>query len=168
MVVIKGQFEPIYKGGISFDPSGPGINGNMWLDTSTNILYMHDNVRGKWLSANRNYIEFVRNGVSDGMYMPIIGDLDSEVDYFTPGKDSTITAVYCKSRGGAADKTFIIYKNDVNVFEFLYTGSDREYTNNSVDVDVNKDDRVRLYVTEYGGPTKAPFCRIEYAWRYVP
>ena len=166
MAVTKGEFVPLYKGGVSFDPSGPSLSDKVWLDVTTNTLYVYDDSRGKWLAANRDYIEFVREGVSDGMYMPIIGDLDSEVDCFKPAFNSTITAIQCRSRGGSADKSFELQINGVSIFQFVYTGTDREYVNESCNVDINTTDEIRLYVTEYGGPTHAPWCRIEVARRY--
>jgi hypothetical protein len=162
---IKGVFTHKKKSDISTGTE-PSTNDILWLDESNGVVYSYDANRSKWLSTNRIYTEFLRNGKADGIYLPIYGDLDTNEDCFVPCYDSTIIGIYCRSKAGNVNKIFNILINDTLVYQFNYEGDTAEYSNLDLNINIDKTDKLKMYVTRDGLPTVNPHCRLETAWRY--
>lgn len=162
----KGVFTHKKKSGNFSTGTQPESNDSLWLDEATGVMYVYDNYRSKWLSSDRIYTEFLRRGKADGIYLPIYGDLDTNEDCFVPSKDSTIIGIHCRSKSGSVDKIFNVLINGELVHQFNYEGSETEYTNLDLNIDIDKTDRLKIYAVRDGSPTVNPHCRLETAWRY--
>lgn len=143
----------------------PKEHDTVWADQTTGIIYNYDPSRNKWLSARKDRFEFARKGASDGMYLPLLGDLDSVDDVYTAERNATINSVWCKSKSGNSYKVFQIHKNGVSIYQFGYTGS-RIYVNNNLDLDILDTDTLQIYVTSTGSSIRNTVCRLGYSWRY--
>jgi len=143
----------------------PREHDTVWSNQTTGIMYHFDESRNKWLSAKKDKFEFARKGSSDGMYIPLLGDLDDVEDVYGSEKDATITGIWCRSKSGNNYKVFQIHVNGVNVYQFGYTGT-RLYINNNLDIDIANEDTVQIYVMDSGTPVRNTVCRLGYSWRY--
>ncbi len=162
----KGLFKAHTKAQVTFDTK-PAVGDMVWIDRTTGLMYNYDNVRGKWLSAAKHMLEYARKGASDGMYLPLLGDLDDTDDVYMTGQSSVIVNVFCRSRVGNKNKGFEIHKNGEFLFEFNYDGSsNRRYSNTNLDFSILPYDMIQLFVKKDGPPVRNTVCRIETAWRY--
>ena len=160
----KGLFTEHKRATIAFDTK-PGINDRVWMDQSSGIIYNYDESRGIWLSASKHIFEFARKGASNGMYIPLLGDLDSIDDVYTTGKPAVITSIYCRSVKGNNEKEFELRKNGQSLFAFSYDNS-LEYNNNSLQFEIESIDEIQVYVSASGSSIRNTVCRVETAWRY--
>jgi len=160
----KGQFSEHKRAIIGFDTT-PALNEKVWMDQSTGIIYNYDASRSLWLSAAKHTFEFARKGASDGMYLPLLGDLDSVDDVYTAGKAAVIISVYCRSKSGNNDKSFELRKNGQTIFNFSYDNA-LNYTNNNLNYTITSTDEIQVYVSSSGSSIRNTLCRIETAWRY--
>lgn len=143
----------------------PKKHDTVWSDQTTGIMYNFDVSRGKWLSARKDRFEFARKGSSDGMYIPLLGDLDSIDDVYTTERKATITSIYCRSRSGNSYKIFQIHKNGSSIYQFGYTGS-KLVINTNLNIDILDTDTIQVYVSKTGGSVRNTVCRLGYSWRY--
>ncbi len=129
-------------------------------------LAVYDSDRGKWLSASKTYFEFAKKGNAKGMYLSVLGDLDDSGDSFIPGKNATITSVFCASKAGEVSQGFEVHKNGSSIYAFAYDGVTRRYVNTDLNLDITATDNIQIYVAVGATTTKNPFCRLEVGWRY--
>ncbi len=136
------------------------------LATTDGGIAVYDDTRGKWMSASKTYFEFARKGVSKGMYLNTLGELDDADDGFTPGKNAVIVSVFCRSKSGNKSQDFEIHKNGVSIFSFSYDGVTRRYTNKDLSLDISATDTIQVYTKVPGTGTRNCFCRLEVGWKY--
>ncbi len=160
----KGCFEEHLKVPISFQDK-PEVGDIVWMDRSTGIIYNFDNTRQLWLSTNKTSFEFARKGAADGMFLPLLGDLDAIDDAYVPGNKAIITSVICKSKTGNNEKLFDVFVNGSSVLNFNYDNK-RLYVNSNLNILIESEDEVQVYVNKGGSPVRNTSCRVETAWRY--
>lgn len=166
MPVSKGVFSPHKRTQVTFDVK-PGVGDMVWIDQSNGVVYNYDDYRKTWLSASKDKLEYARKGAADGMYLPLLGDLDNSEDVYLPGKPSIIVGIFCRSKSGDKNKIFEIRKNGELLYNFSYDGSDDLlYINNLMDIAIEAYDRINVYVTREGTSVRNTVCRIETARRY--
>ena len=157
-------------------------NSTIWLDPVSNSFYCFDPVRNSWLSSNKDYPLFSKTGSASGMYLPLVtdfsmsssasavGDASTTVsldDAYMPGKPSTITSIFCRSKRGAKDKQFAIKKNGGIIFTFEYDNSgDLIYNNSDLNLEIDSYDEIQIYVYKDKAGVVNTICRLEITWRY--
>lgn len=145
--------------------SNPVPSDLFWLNPANKVIYSFDSVRNIWVSAHRSLFSFARKGNSDGMYLPLLGDLDSVDDVYMPGSEATIISAFCRSVSGNVNKEFEIRVGGTSVYSFSYPGS-LTYNNNTLNIPIGIQDKVQVYVVKEGDNIKNTMCRLEVAWRY--
>jgi len=161
----KGLFKEHTRVAVTFDTK-PALNDKVWIDQTTGLIYNYDNTREFWLSASKHRFEFARKGSANGMYIPLLGDLDDSEDVYMPAQESMVTSISCRSNSGNKDQGFEIRKNGSLLYEFYYDGTKRRYVNNSLSFSISVSDRIQVYVKKQGQGVKNTVCRVETAWRY--
>lgn len=136
-----------------------------WLNPANKVIYSFDSIRNIWVSAHRSLFSFARKGIADGMYLPLLGDLDSVDDVYMPGSEATIVSAFCRSVSGNVNKEFEIRVGGTSVYSFSYPGS-LTYNNNTLNIPIGIHDKVQVYVVKPGSSVKNTMCRLEVAWRY--
>lgn len=160
----RGLFKKHKRVKVAFD-TNPSPGDMVWVDQTTGISYSYDNTRSKWLSTSKDRFEFARKGAANGMYIPLLGDLDDQEDVYMTGYDATIISVFCRSKDGNEDKTFEIRKNGTDIFHFHYDSS-LSYIDNNLNIDIAPLDEINLYVSGSGKKVRDTVCRIEIARRH--
>lgn len=162
----KGVFEEHDRGTVNFGET-PSIGELIWLDQTTGIIYNYDDTRDIWLSAAKHTFEFARKGASDGMYIPLLGDLDDSDDVYMAGKSAVIVSVFCRSKSGEESKGFEIRKNGNLLYEFYYNGSGTlVFINDELNYNIEVYDKIQVYTKKEGKAVNNTVCRVETAWRY--
>jgi len=145
-------------------PTSP-YDGQMWYDNSSGerTLYIYDASRSKWLSSSEWTLQW---GHDNGD-----GELLRGSGVNTPGtgtgvlipKDCTIVRISGRQRNGAATKQFDILVNGTSALNFDLTSD--EYTNNTVDEDLDADDYIWIEVESAGGGAQDVAITLWFAWR---
>jgi len=129
-------------------------------------LWVYDNIRGKWLSADRLFATAGRDGRAKNLYLRLIDGQPSNETGYTMLRDATIVALAAQTRN---NETWIlqIRKNgdSTSVYSLPISGASGAH-NKTVDVDLDEGDLVQLFAetTTFLG-IKDPHVIIEIAWR---
>lgn len=162
----KGVFEEHYRVKVAFGKE-PSVGDMMWVDQTTGLVYSYDTTRSAWISTAKHMFEFARKGATDGMYIPLLGDLNDSGDVYMSGKSAIIVNVFCRSRSGNESKGFEIRKNGDLLYEFYYNGSgDRVFSSDGLNYNIEAYDMIQVYVKKAGEKVNDTVCRIETVWRY--
>lgn len=139
--------------------------GSVWIGPDR-LPYYFDIDRNKWLTINRAILSYSRGGNADGSYLTVGGW--SGADYYYLPRPATITSLHCKARAGHVGKSFSV-EDEVSATTIYSFSLGAEYTfvDNDLNINVDVESLLRVYVSPVGNPTKDPICQIELAWRYV-
>lgn len=123
-------------------PEDPSITDG-WVNTADdNILYIYDENRGKWLSANRKILVFAKSGEVSIGYLNVGQLTGSNIGYLTP-RGSTITALTSRSRTGDNSKNFNILADSTNVYT-ISCGT-TSFIDNTANVNIQQRDLIQVY-----------------------
>lgn len=129
-------------------------------------LWVYDNTRSKWLSADRLTASAGRKGRAKNSYLRILDGQASNLTGYRLPRKATITAIAAQTRN---NETWIlrVRKNgnptDIASLAMSNVAGGHDTT---VDVDLDEGDRVQLYAdtTSFFGISD-PFVWVEIAWR---
>ena len=144
-----------------------GVDSSLsYVKVSGDILWVRDNTRNKWLSADRFYIFGGRAGRISNAYLKTVGGLATSASSYRIARDATITGIAVQTRNPET-WTLRVRKNGtlVEVAQLYMNGVNGNH-NMAVDGDLNEGDTVQLYAstTAFSG-IKDPLVWIEIAWR---
>jgi hypothetical protein len=161
----RGSFKNHKRMLVTFD-THPGDSDMVWVDQTNGVVYNYDLSRSKWLSTDKDILEFARKGAASGMYIPLLGDLSNIDDVYTVDYNATILGILCRSTDGNKNKAFEVMVNGNSILSFSYNNS-LIYSNDELDININKFDKINLYVNNNGKNIRDTVCRINLARRYI-
>lgn len=131
------------------------------IQNDNGIIMAFDNMRSKWLSISRNYIEFYIN--RDILYNQwMIYNTWSNLQEYDINRNITITLISVKIKNNS-NCVFKIITNDSIIYSIELNNESKKIIDNlDINVDTNDSIKVLLEVHER---TNYPVLRIEYAWR---
>jgi hypothetical protein len=138
----------------------------MWYNNNDNIIYYWDESRNKWLSVYTHNYLFTYSGNIDGLYMSV-GNVVNSYAHFHILRDATITAIAADQDpvgSSQPDKDYEVQTNGADVFTFSMIL--HEYTNEALNIDINEDDALQMYVVSVGTRVRDPIVNLEIRWRY--
>jgi len=147
------------------EPPASGTGG-IWYNNTNQIIYYWDEVRNKWLSVYTHNYLFTYSGNIDGLYMSV-GNVVNSYAHFHIIRDATITSVTADQDpilSAQPDKGYQIQANGAPIYSFNMVSN--EYTNTGLNVDVNTDDELQMYVVAAGARVRDPIVNLELRWRY--
>ena len=127
------------------------LSGNFLI--SNGILYIKNTTKGKYL-ANPISLSYSKIGSTKNTYL-YIDEVPSSVNGYKLNSTYTLTGISFSNENTVADSTIIISKNDNNeVIASIELSSDRFKTDNTLNVDIDTDDYIKVYI-EYGSSLEA-------------
>jgi len=132
--------------------------GSIWFDSATNLQFIWDASRQKWL-ANHNVLTFSRTS-GNGTYMNISG---GAARGYKMTSNLTIIAAHVWYASGTDGKSFFIHINGSSVHEMVTSGLD--YTDYTLNIDFDTEDEIQVYIGS-GGAIGNAVCVVETAFRY--
>lgn len=158
----SGSYAPIEITEMTVLPTS-GLAGGQ-LGVKNGILYVYDASRSKWLSAQRMFLIFGKDGKAKNQFLAFgAGTLYSNNSGYRLVRNATIVSI-----AGQLDESGIcsirIRKNDstANILTLAISGMGNDNAN--VNVDLNAADYLQAYL-ESSGQVDDPVVVLEIAWR---
>jgi len=136
------------------------------VEVDGGILWVYDDTRSKWLSAERLIATAGRRGRTKNIYLRLIDGQASNLAGYRIPRDGTIVSISAQTRG---TETWVlrVRKNGLvtNVASLSVSAAAGAH-DVTLDVDVDESDRIEMYAdtTAFFG-IKDPFVMVEIAWR---
>ena len=129
-------------------------------------LWVYDDTRNKWLSADRLTATAGRSGRAKNIYLRIKDGQSCNLTGYRLPRNATITAVAAQTRGNETWTLRVRKNGDSSDLTSLVMTNVAGAHDTTVDVDLDEGDRVQFYAetTTFFG-VKDPFIHIEIAWR---
>lgn len=153
--------------GVTSSGTTPPDDSNLWYNSNDNEFYYYDPIRGDWLSLTVHNYLFTRRGNVDGLYLSI-GDLRHAESHFPIPKYGKITGVISSAEETANSSKGFELRDESGSTLFSFNHSSWEYTNTSVNVNLNENSRLRAFCVSAGQRCRNPAITVEIRWRYVP
>jgi hypothetical protein len=133
---------------------------------SSGIAYINDPTRGgKALSVSRQNYPFSYDGLADGTFLAAGYAVNTDAGWLIP-RDATIVSYTAYFPSGPAGKTFQVRKNNSAVtLSTLSISAGQIYYNDQVNIDLNRGDRLQVFVDSALLGAQDPTFMIEVAWR---
>jgi hypothetical protein len=147
----------------SATPTTNLAGGQMFFDSTTNLLYYYDSSRTKWLSVEGYSLEFGTNGNSDGAPLGFGGAVTNTSVGARMPYDGTILYVTAMQNGGLATKQFDVQINGATSFSFSLVASVYSETNRNQNFAAN--DRLTCATNVAGAAAADPTCILFVKWR---
>lgn len=127
-------------------------------------MYVYDSVRSKWLSENRQFINFHINSskASGNRWFSLSNNLPTCLSGWISPKSLTIVSVSINTKETTHGSIFKIYKNEDSIFSEEFFGSS-SYFDDEINIDVLKGDVLRVKL-ETSDVVSYPVIAIEIAW----
>jgi hypothetical protein len=140
------------------------INGDLWFNTTTNLLYYYDSVRLKWLSVNTTTYYFgVSGNNQSNKYLSVNAIIANTSVGAVQLRNSTVVAVF-SSLGTATTTSFNLRINGVATALYTWAhSSSLTYYSTAVNLNLAVNDRLMVYVTTPA--CSNPFVGVTVAWR---
>jgi hypothetical protein len=136
------------------------------LQIDNGILWVYDDIRGKWLSSFRASLEAGEKGRAKNKYLLVVDGQAINLTGYRLPRDATITALAAQTRD-IETWTLHVRKNGTltDIASLVMSGISGNHTN-SLNIDLDESDRVQFYAetTTFLG-IKDPLIWIEIAWR---
>lgn len=166
------QALPTYRpfGPVSATPPAGPSNGNVWMDSGTQIVYVFDAVRNKWLSISRHMYFFSRNGNANGAFIKAADTNDIGAGW-SVAYNGVLTGIHIRSTDGLDTKSFQIieYNTTETLLDVAYPGGGiLSYTNIGLNIDVSTLDVLQCYTPAEADNTVDVIIQLGIAWRVDP
>lgn len=106
---------------ISTAPPSDPYNGQGWYDQNSNILYTYDSTAQLWLSVERDWLLFQRQGVVQADYFKIGTVANADAGYLL-SRDARLMAWVARATGGNGTRTYQVIQNNTIVAQRQCTG----------------------------------------------
>lgn len=127
-------------------------------------MYAYDATRLKWLSVNRNIINFSHKW-ADSRYLIYSDNFATRYLGFLVHKDSCITSIIAKCDQGNLNKTFYIRRNSALSNIGSFTLSAGQYSDNSININLNQGDVLQVFASNAGEAAQHLSVQFEIATR---
>lgn len=129
-------------------------------------LWVYDNIRSKWLSADRLDASAGRKGRIKNGYLRILDGQSCNLTGYRLPRNGTITAMAAQTRDNETWILRVRKNGDPTDIASLAMNNIAGGHDTTVDVDVNEGDLIQLFAetTTFFG-IKDPFVWVEIAWR---
>ena len=129
-------------------------------------LWVYDEVRNKWLSAERSTIIAGRKGRAKNSYLRLSDGQSSNLSGYRMPRTGTIVSIMAQTRA-TETWTVRIRKNGSDTDVASLTLTDVEgYHDSSLDINVEEGDRIQIFAETTGFlGIRDPFIWVEIAWR---
>lgn len=134
---------------------------------SNGILQFYDVSRSRWLSVTRHNICFGldHKNITDDRWFNMTGTVGSNTSGYRIPRDCIITCITVQSQNNASCN-IIVRKNDVtSTITSVSLSSEKGKTSDNLDVELDADDRIQLFLQITSGNVDYPEVIIELAWR---
>lgn len=140
---------------------------NQFKQLSDGILLFYDNNRSKYLSTSRENITFGIDGknINIDRWLRAVDGIPTNNTGFKIPRNGTIVAgtIQCKN---SANCIFHIRKNNnVSDIATLTLNGNSGIIDNNLNIDVNVNDWIQLYMTVQSDKVDYPLFSLELAWR---
>jgi len=157
-----GSNAPLELTNLSSFPSTALASGQ--LAVVNGLLYIYDNIRGKWLSVQRQTLTFGRRGLTKNMYINLnVGTLPSINSGFRLMRNAVITGLSFQidhaGTGVASIRSNNITTNLTSISLSAATGNQDV----SINLDLSQGDFLQAYVSSAAG-VEDPILVVELAW----
>ena len=144
----------------------PPITEN-FRQLSDGILLYYDDSRNKFLSTARETISFGlnRRNVSTDMWLTTIASIPSNNSSYKLPRNGTIVSSTIQTQT-PANCTFHFRKNGIatDIYTLQLIGSS-SLVDNNVNIDVDTNDWIQVFMSVQSGNVDYPVLTIEFAWR---
>lgn len=145
----------------------PSTNQHQLKQDSHGVLLFFDNSRSKFLSTTRQTYKFGidHRSISNNRWLHAVNKIGTNVTGYRIPRNATITAITIQSQNITGTSTFNIRRND-NLTNISSTAlSTAGITSDDLNVDIDKDDWLQLFMTVSSGNISYPLFVLELAWR---
>lgn len=142
-----------------------GYYGQQWYNTTNGITYTYD-IRDKWLSQNRNFFVFGRQGLTNNQYLNFYaGNLPSNSSGLRLIRDACITGLVGQIKSIATCSFYIRKNKNITNLVQLDILSDYGSESNNINIDLSKGDTLHCYFDSVISTGKDPMMIVELAWK---
>jgi len=132
------------------------------------IVLFYDNSRSKQLSITRESFSFGINhrNISSSQWMQLTTRNRSNVTGYKIIRDATLTSISVQTQNSVENCAFYVRKNGVltNITSITLIGQTSNVIDD-LDVNVDKDDWIQIYLQVNSGNVDFPSLLLELAWR---
>jgi hypothetical protein len=149
------------------DVIATSTNQHQLKQDSHGVLLFFDNSRSKFLSATRQTYKFGidHRSISNDRWLYAVDKIVTNVTGYRIPRNATITAITIQSQNITGSTTFNIRRNDnpTNISSTALSAAG--ITSDDLNVDVDKDDWLQLFMSVSSGNISNPLFVLELAWR---
>lgn len=116
-------------------------------------LYMYNLTRGKWLSLENTTLLYGRNGSRTNEVLRFMGNFGNQNTGALIPMNATIVHISARARGGNSTKAFSLEIRNASGFvsSVTYNLASREYTDTSLDIDIDAGQYLMARISNTGG-----------------
>jgi len=141
-------------------PTSPS-ESDIWYDNTQNIWYYYDG--SDWLSFEKLTLNFTKDGNADGTFLRV-GEVRSITTGYNILRNARLVYISAFAGSGQINKSVELQVNGATQYTFQLD-SNLEYINDSVGLDLNQNDKLRLFVSSSGTPIKDLIVTTNICWR---
>ncbi len=146
----------------------PGSSQQFKQDPTTGVLLFYDQSRSMFISANRETFQYGidHKNINRSMWMKVSGNVNTLTNGIIIPRNGLITCVSVSTQNVTTNCIFRIRSSitGADIITISLSGSTFEI-DDSLSVNINKDDYLRVYADVISGQIDYPILNLEIAWR---